>query len=136
MDHLNELNLKVLTSLSNLVADEERGLITGAEVKTAVRSIFDCMGGYLAPETFETLSVVSDRYKNSKAAEFYMIQHPQADNLIAGMMYVPNVDAIIQIREAHRMTPQYNLNEERDKQNRDIFIAYKRENPINRKKST
>lgn len=64
---LEELNLKAMESVYELVQDEHRGLITREAVKQGVRAVFNALSGYLSPKTFEAISTVSEEYKDAKA---------------------------------------------------------------------
>ena len=66
---LEELNLKAMESVYNLVQDQNRGLISRGAVKQGVRAVFESLSGYLSPKTYEAISIVSEEYKSAETYE-------------------------------------------------------------------
>lgn len=63
MDTLtNELSLKAMTSIGNLISDYDRGLISKGQVATGCRAVFDAVGGLVSPSCLDLLSQAAKEY--------------------------------------------------------------------------
>lgn len=76
---LDELNLKVMESVYNLVQDEHRGLISRGAVKQGVRAVFEAFSGFMSPKTYEAISVVAEEYRD---AVTYTIKETPAGKVV------------------------------------------------------
>lgn len=102
-----EINLKAMTALANIVDDEERGIITRAEAKTALRAIFDMAGGLVPTSTFDLISAAADQYKHAKGVE---VEWVRIGDAIKGVARVCGAGAVLRIDQAlpHRK-PSYDI---------------------------
>lgn len=104
-----ELNLKAMTALSSVVADEERGLISKAEAKTAIRAIYEVVGGLVPTSTFDLISAASEQYKHHRGWDVQMVN---VAGELKGVARVCGNGAVIRITGAvpHRK-PSNNVDE-------------------------
>lgn len=105
-----ELNLKAMNSLTNVVNDEARGLISKAQAGTACRAIFDVVGGLVSTETVDLISAAVEQYKGHHG---WMGNLVRRGDHMEGYIRVCGPAAVIRINHAtpHRK-PSYNVEEE------------------------
>ena len=78
-----ELSLKAMTALSNIIGDYERGLISKAQAATGCRAVFDTVGGLVGTEVFNLVSAAAQQYKGAKS---YEVTIGRGDDRYKGVM--------------------------------------------------
>lgn len=96
----HEINIKAINALSNIMDDERRGIITRAQAKTAVRAIYDTVGGLVPTDTFDLISQAAEEYKQAHGTE---VQWFRVGSDIKGICRIAGTGKVLRI---DRATPQ------------------------------
>ena len=109
---IDELNLKVATSVIGICDDERRGLITKAQAGTAIKAVFDAVSGLVSQDNFDLISAASEEYKREKGMEATFVKNGDE---IVGTIRICGAGALLSYRGGKPIRlPQDNTEREVD----------------------
>lgn len=108
----DELNFRVAVALHGINSDFDRGIISGGEARTAVKSLADTAVGLVNNEVFKAIGDASERFKTYKG---YDVRFGKVDGRLHGTIRVCGNGALIRFRDAEILrSPQYHTDAEVD----------------------
>ena len=109
---IDELNLKVTTSIIGICDDQRLGVITGAQANTAIKAVFDAVSGLISQDNFDLISAASEEFKHEKGMEATFIKNGDE---IVGTIRICGAGALLSFRGGKPIRlPQNNTEREVD----------------------
>lgn len=109
---INDINLKAMDSLGNVIQDYERGLISKAQAATGCRAIFDCVSGIATKEVFDLVSQAAAEFSGTHGVEVNI--KPGRDNgelTFSGTIRYCGLAQVLRFRAVPHYTGSYNDDE-------------------------
>jgi hypothetical protein len=127
-DANNDISLKTTLAIQGLLQDLQRGLITQAEVKTSIKTLFEAVGGYISIETYELLSQAADEVKGAVGFDVRFVKGLNGD-LIGTVRVCGGKSHILKIKVAQLISS--NARRVPDDMEPDVYAMLKQDEIMN-----